>query len=84
MRPVNEARNPAQVGKNQENEATPNLFSDDQTESENKDSKNEVKELEMFESQDTEEDFEKLSRLNVNIDMDAHEIIQAARELECS
>ena len=29
------------------------------------------------------EDFEKLSRLNVNIDMDAHEIIQAARELEC-
>ena len=43
---------------NQENEETPNLFSDDQTESENKDSKNEVKELEMFESQDTEEDFE--------------------------
>ena len=43
---------------NQENEETPNLFSDDQTESENKDSKNEVKELEMFESQDTEEDLE--------------------------
>ena len=43
---------------NQENEETPNLFSDDQTESENKDSKNEVKELEMFESLYTEEDFE--------------------------
>ena len=43
---------------NQENEETPNLFSDDQTQTENKDSKNEVKELEMFESQDTEEDFE--------------------------
>ena len=45
---------------NQENEETPNLFSDDQTqtETENNDSKNEVKELEMFESQDTEEDLE--------------------------
>ena len=43
---------------NQENEETPNLFSDDQTQTENKDSKNEVKELEMFESQDTEEDLE--------------------------
>jgi spore coat polysaccharide biosynthesis protein SpsF len=32
---------------------------------------------------DTQQDYEKLSRLNVNINMDAHEIIQAARELEC-
>ena len=32
---------------------------------------------------DTQQDYEKLSRLNVTIDMDAHEIIQAARELEC-
>ena len=40
----------------QENIETPNLFSDDQIE--NKDLTNEVKEPEMFESQDTEEDFE--------------------------
>ena len=50
---------------NNENEETPNLFSDDQeinlnnqTESPNENIKAEEKELEMFENQDSEEDFE--------------------------